>query len=938
MSYNTLKALVNSKVYENTEQRITGGDMNDVLQSVIASLGAHYQMGGLVSPTDHITVGDEPVVFIATTPGTYTYFGSQVVADGEVALLVWSGTAWSKQTPDISTRTEVSQLGQQVIAQQDSIREMQGWTIFISSIGTSPISITPIVAGKVINSINNTTKLVFLSADETEYEVEYTDTPYKVPVTFVAVKLESGTATNITIRVRGEIDHPFVNVNDLNGKWTTAYESRTAARNDVPTSMRNVGSVITFLLADGWHTEQFINGSWLNGVWSVINVENPESKEETFGAIQTGSVLSLQAGYWGSIENNRVNKYNPIKSVSFGYGSNPSSFNARLIVFDEDTQTIVGKRVFSKPVGGVVTLNANELPYDVNHSSKNLSIWIGCARNDKTAIGYTADTGQKLKMMDMTTLEVQVLDGYALSMSITKIKQIDYDYFNEQIGTLQEKEVQTIVCGDVLLPSGTGLGLAASSWWANIDNVVNKFMRFDSVSFVPRKTGKIVVGLYNETKLEMIETKTFDVTENTPLVVTANEFDYDTNETTDDIGVYAHPYSNGDNDKEMFYTYGMGINCKYLSLNGGSVLTDSFIIGMEIKKTIMNQAKLVKDVTDGLQGQIYELETETGHGGIIANLQDYITNHREVNLGIGTYTINSELSIPDNTKFVGVRGASIVQLGSANLIADLTAKKNITFENITFVGKTPHTSNTSLGDTDAEVIAAIKNRTGAGNDVGFYIYGAAESITFTNCEFKNFGFSGIQIKQTHTGTEPFYKKFKITDCEFHHSWYGLMVDQRAEFSTFVGCSFAYNEIGLYVDGGNNYFGVCHFDKNYINVVCSGISSNNDTHGSMVGCSMNHSGLYGLACIDVHYGYLFNGCMLYEKGILLSNSKNVCFNNGWLSGKVNVLDEPSGQISMIHNTMFGVDYTIGIEGNPQYLSLMGNRFQDARDATSINNNV
>lgn len=115
MKYDTLKAIVNAKVYENTEQRITGGDMNNVLQSVIASLGAHYQMGGLVSPNDQITVGDEPVVFLATTPGTYTYFGGLVVADGEVALLVWSGTAWSKQTPDISTRTEVSQLGQKMV-------------------------------------------------------------------------------------------------------------------------------------------------------------------------------------------------------------------------------------------------------------------------------------------------------------------------------------------------------------------------------------------------------------------------------------------------------------------------------------------------------------------------------------------------------------------------------------------------------------------------------------------------------------------------------------------------------------------------------------------------------------------------------------------------------------------------------------------------------
>ena len=114
MNYENLKALVNAKVYENTEQEITGGDMNNVLQSAIASLGAHYQMGGLVSPNDQITVGDEPVVFLATTPGTYTYFGGLVVADGEVALLVWSGTAWSKQTPDIATRTEVSQLGQKI--------------------------------------------------------------------------------------------------------------------------------------------------------------------------------------------------------------------------------------------------------------------------------------------------------------------------------------------------------------------------------------------------------------------------------------------------------------------------------------------------------------------------------------------------------------------------------------------------------------------------------------------------------------------------------------------------------------------------------------------------------------------------------------------------------------------------------------------------------
>lgn len=112
--YSNTKAKINEKITTNTTQAITGNVLNEVLQTMVDSLGADYQFGGLVQPGSSFTAGEQPVVFLATTPGTYTNFGSLVVADGEVALLVWSGTAWSKQTPDIATRTEVSQLGQEV--------------------------------------------------------------------------------------------------------------------------------------------------------------------------------------------------------------------------------------------------------------------------------------------------------------------------------------------------------------------------------------------------------------------------------------------------------------------------------------------------------------------------------------------------------------------------------------------------------------------------------------------------------------------------------------------------------------------------------------------------------------------------------------------------------------------------------------------------------
>jgi lysophospholipase L1-like esterase len=110
--YSTLKAEIIASIKRNGAQAITGDLLQEKLLAMIDSLGEFYQFGGLALPSTEFTPGDEPVVFIAATPGTYTNFGGLVVADGEVALLVWDGSAWSKQTTDIATRSEVSQLGQ----------------------------------------------------------------------------------------------------------------------------------------------------------------------------------------------------------------------------------------------------------------------------------------------------------------------------------------------------------------------------------------------------------------------------------------------------------------------------------------------------------------------------------------------------------------------------------------------------------------------------------------------------------------------------------------------------------------------------------------------------------------------------------------------------------------------------------------------------------
>lgn len=113
--YSSLKATINANVKTNDNHEITGSIMNSVLNAMVNSLGAGYQFIGVATPTNpgSAQTPDYKCFYLATTPGTYTYLGGLVVADGEVALLKYD-TSWTKEVTGIATAESVSQLGQDV--------------------------------------------------------------------------------------------------------------------------------------------------------------------------------------------------------------------------------------------------------------------------------------------------------------------------------------------------------------------------------------------------------------------------------------------------------------------------------------------------------------------------------------------------------------------------------------------------------------------------------------------------------------------------------------------------------------------------------------------------------------------------------------------------------------------------------------------------------
>lgn len=315
--------------------------------------------------------------------------------------------------------------------------------------------------------------------------------------------------------------------------------------------------------------------------------------------------------------------------------------------------------------------------------------------------------------------------------------------------------------------------------------------------------------------------------------------------------------------------------------------------------------------------------------GQIANLQEYINLNRVVNLGAQTFNITSPLIIPNNTRISGVRGGTVFKLSSGASIVNLGANsQDISLENITFEGRAAVSGSITL--------ESIKNRSGIGQDTGIFCQGYAKNIHVRNCEFRNFSMAGIRLLHTHSGQ--YTRTFKISDSIFINNYCGLLSDVRSEYHTVMGCSFNYNRIGCYIEGGNNFMATCHFDANGAGCVVSGLSANNDSHGSITGSSFNHNTSYSIVSISINNGFTFSGCHVFDGDIMLDNSKGFSYNGGIIAAGIQI-QNANASINMFLNNVFLKSYNGGtIVGDTDKLSLSGNRFIDGSDSAIINNSV
>ena len=104
--YTILKAAIQDVIKTNGNNEITGIILQDVLKTMINSLGVGYQFVGIATPETNPGTPDQRVFWLASTPGDYPNFGGFTVMDGEVAIFRWD-TGWHKDFTGAASEEEM---------------------------------------------------------------------------------------------------------------------------------------------------------------------------------------------------------------------------------------------------------------------------------------------------------------------------------------------------------------------------------------------------------------------------------------------------------------------------------------------------------------------------------------------------------------------------------------------------------------------------------------------------------------------------------------------------------------------------------------------------------------------------------------------------------------------------------------------------------------
>lgn len=194
------------------------------------------------------------------------------------------------------------------------------------------------------------------------------------------------------------------------------------------------------------------------------------------------------------------------------------------------------------------------------------------------------------------------------------------------------------------------------------------------------------------------------------------------------------------------------------------------------------------------------------------------------------------------------------------------------------------------------------------------VYGTIENCYVT-------GFSGGAITCRNSGY-PVSCSMNVTDCWLINCGVGINIPYWSEYHKFTNVSATKCWYGCINNGGNNMFLNCNFSENVMGFLMDNSrgQSKNETHGSAIGCTFNHSGYYtgknngtGIRILGTKNGYVFSGCQVFFSKIELDNVQGVVF-DAFNFGRGEVITVNGGGTAMFTHCIFGSAPNVTITDN------------------------
>ena len=267
-------------------------------------------------------------------------------------------------------------------------------------------------------------------------------------------------------------------------------------------------------------------------------------------------------------------------------------------------------------------------------------------------------------------------------------------------------------------------------------------------------------------------------------------------------------------------------------------------------------------------------------------------------LGSGTYTVTG-VRMPEGSSLIGV-GANTKILLREDVTDSYAVRLNTmcTVKNLSVIG--------------SEDDVSLPECVGARHGLGFV-------GTATIKDYKNqprhaiindcyiHGFSGGGITCTDTGYSV-ASSMTVSDCHIWNCGAGVNISHFSEYHTFTNVLCMHCLYGCINNGGNNVFVNCGFNGNKIGFMIdnSEHQSPNNSHGSAVGCTFNHTdgnGGVGIKILGAKSGYSFTGCQLFFSHIVLEDSDDIIF-SGLNTGRQVEIHVTGGKLTLFTDSSFG----------------------------------